>query len=134
MNQHAFTRRVFLNAMGAAAAVAAGAKLSLHQALAAEPLRIWTIGVAKVGAKPGTGGKDWSDMAAQAGTELAYNAKSGSADQAIQKMVVGDGNKLYDAITDNGRRRRYDPQRWQSLRGSLHLQRRLAGLQPHGDR
>jgi len=102
MNQHTFTRRVFLNAMGAAAAVAAGAKLSLQQALAAEPLRIWTIGVAKVGAKPGTGGKDWSDMAARAGTELAYNAKSGSADQAIQKMVVGDGNKLYDAITDNG--------------------------------
>ena len=102
MNQYAFTRRVFLNAIGAAAAVAAGAKLSLHQALAADPLKIWTIGVAKVGAKPGTGGKDWSDMAAQAGTELAYNAKSGSADQAIQKMVVGDGNKLYDAITDNG--------------------------------
>ena len=82
MNQHNFTRRVFLRTIGAAAAVTATSGLSFRQALAAEPLRIWTIGVAKVGAKPGTGGKDWSDMAAQAGIELAYNAKSGSAAQA----------------------------------------------------
>lgn len=102
MNQHDYTRRVFLRTIGAAAAVAGTSSLSFRQALAAEPLKIWTIGVAKVGAKAGTGGKDWSDMSAQAGVELAYNAKSGSADQAIQKMVVGDGNKLYDAITDNG--------------------------------
>lgn len=102
MNQHNFTRRVFLRTIGAAAAVTATSGLPFRQALAAEPLRIWTIGVAKVGAKAGTGGKDWSDMAAQAGIELAYSAKSGSADQAIQKLVVGDGNKLYDAITDNG--------------------------------
>lgn len=98
MNQHDFTRRVFLHTMAAVGV----SGLPLRQALAAEPLKIWTIGVAKVGAKPGTGGKNWNDMAAQAGIELAYNAKSGSADQAIQKMVVGDGNKLYDAITDNG--------------------------------
>ena len=102
MNQQDINRRVFLRTMGAAAAVAGASGLPFHQALAADPLKIWTIGVAKVGAKPGTGGKGWGDMAAQAGVELAYSAKSGSADQAIQKMVVGDGNKLYDAITDNG--------------------------------
>jgi spermidine/putrescine-binding protein len=102
MNQHDFSRRIFLCTMGATAAVTATRGLSFRKALAAEPLRIWTIGVAKVGAKPGTSGKDWSDMAAQAGIELAYIAKSGSADQAIQKLVVGDGNKLYDAVTDNG--------------------------------
>ena len=49
---------------------------------------------------PGTGGKDWGDMEKQAGTALAY-MQVRSADQAMQ-MVVGDGNKLYDAITDNG--------------------------------
>jgi len=102
MNQHTFTRRIFLRALGAAATATATNGLFLRQALAGEPLRIWTIGVAKVGAKAGTEGKDWSDMAAQAGIEIAYNAKSGSADQAIQKLLLGDGNKLYDAITDNG--------------------------------
>lgn len=102
MNQNEFTRRFILRSMGALAATTAVSSLPLRSAFAAEALKIWTIGVAKVGAKPGTGGKNWNDMAAQAGIELAYNAKSGSADQAIQKMVVGDGNKLYDAITDNG--------------------------------
>ena len=100
--QMELSRRALLQSVGVAAAATAVSHLPIAQALAAEPLKIWTIGVAKVGAEPGTGGKDWSDMEAQAGTSIAYNAKSGSADQAIQKMVVGDGNKLYDAITDNG--------------------------------
>ncbi len=101
MNQLQFTRRLLLQSVGAAAAAGA-IPASVTRALAADPLRIWTIGVAKVGEEPGTGGKDWSDMEAQAGTEIIYNAKSGTADQAIQKFVVGDGNDLYDAITDNG--------------------------------
>ena len=46
--------------------------------------------------------KDWSAMEAQAGISIAYSAKSARADEAIQKMVVGDGNKLYDAMSDNG--------------------------------
>lgn len=94
-------RRRFLSVTGQAAlgSIAAGLPWA---ALAADPLKVWTIGVAKVGAAPGTGGKDWSDMGAQAGIEIQYNAKSGSADQAIQKLIVGDGNKLYDAVTDNG--------------------------------
>ena len=87
--------------MQSAAAFAAASALP-RAAVAAGPLSIWTIGVAKVGAQPGTGGKDWFDMAQAAGIELTYNAKSGSADQAIQKMIVGDGDRLYDAITDNG--------------------------------
>lgn len=102
MNQLEFTRRLFLQASGFALAAAGAGSLPLRHALAADPLKIWTIGVAKVGAEPGSGGKDWSAMEAQAGIPIAFNAKSGSADQAIQKMVVGDGNKLYDAITDNG--------------------------------
>jgi spermidine/putrescine-binding protein len=102
MNQHDLSRRIFLRTLGAAAATTATGALSDRKAFASEPLKIWTIGVAKVGAKPGTEGKDWTDMAVQAGIKLAVSAKSGSADQAIQKLVVGDGNKLYDAITDNG--------------------------------
>jgi spermidine/putrescine-binding protein len=59
----------------------------------------------KIWANPGVhqvGSKDWSAMAAQGGLKLAATAKSARADEAIQKMVVGDGNKLFDAITDNG--------------------------------
>ncbi len=93
MNQQDFTRRQML-ALAAAGAAATG--LRGTSALAAEPLRLWTLGIAKVGAK------DWSAMEEQAGISIAYNAKSGSADEAIQKMVVGDGNKLYDAMSDNG--------------------------------
>lgn len=92
------SRRTLMQSAAALGALAAFP----NAARAAEALNIWTIGVAKVGAAPGTGGKDWGDMSAQAGVELVYNAKSGSADQAIQKMIVGDGDRLYDALTDNG--------------------------------
>ncbi|MEM6745372.1 MAG: ABC transporter substrate-binding protein [Pseudomonadota bacterium] len=92
------SRRTLMQSAAALGALAAFP----NAARAAESLNIWTIGVAKVGAAPGTGGADWSDMSAQAGVDLVYNAKSGSADQAIQKMIVGDGDRLYDAMTDNG--------------------------------
>ena len=93
MNQFEFSRRQLLAAAGTSAIAA---HLPGTSALAADPLKIWTIGIAKVGAK------DWSAMSKQAGVPLVYNAKSARADEAIQKMVVGDGNKLYDAMTDNG--------------------------------
>lgn len=93
MNQSEFTRRQMMALMGSAAAAAG---IGGTSAFASEPLKLWTIGVAKVGAK------DWSAMEAQAGISIAYNAKSARADEAIQKMVVGDGNKLYDAMSDNG--------------------------------
>ncbi|MEL7467766.1 MAG: ABC transporter substrate-binding protein [Pseudomonadota bacterium] len=92
MNQMEFSRRQMMALMGSAAAVAATGPA----VAASEPLRLWTIGVAKVG------GKDWSAMEAQSGVSIAYNAKSARADEAIQKMVVGDGNALYDAMSDNG--------------------------------
>ena len=95
MNQPTFTRRQML-AMAGAGLGTASLGLTGRTAMAAEPLKLWTIGVAKVGAK------DWSAMEAQAGISIAYNAKSARADEAIQKMVIGDGNKLYDAMSDNG--------------------------------
>ena len=71
--------------------------IPMSRAQAAGALKIWTIGIAKVGAK------DWSAMEAHSpALRFAATAKSARADEAIQKMVVGDGNKLFDALTDNG--------------------------------
>lgn len=92
MNQTEFNRRQLLALMGSAA-VAAGLPVN---AFAVDALKLWAPGIAKVG------GKDWSAMEKQAGIPIANIAKSARADESIQKMVVGDGNKLYDAMTDNG--------------------------------
>ena len=89
-------RRQFLGYASAGVAATATGLGSFPAMAADDPLRLWAAGIAKVGAK------DWSAMEAQAGIGIAYNAKSARADEAIQKMVVGDGNKLYDAMTDNG--------------------------------
>ena len=94
MKQFEFNRRVVLQSLaGVAAAVAAG---RIPDVSAAEALKIWANPIHKVGAK------DWSAMEAQAGITIAYTTKSARADESIQKMVVGDGNKLFDAMTDNG--------------------------------
>ncbi|MGB7305626.1 MAG: extracellular solute-binding protein [Burkholderiaceae bacterium] len=95
MNQQDYMRRQLL-AMAGAGLTAVATGLTSNRAFAAEPLKLWTIGIAKVGAK------DWSAMEAQSGIKVAYSAKSARADEAIQKMVVGDGSKLYDALSDNG--------------------------------
>ena len=97
MNQQQWTRRAFMyTASGIGAAAVMG---RVPDAFAAEgdALKIWANpGVHKVGAK------DWSAMEAQGGISIAATAKSARADESIQKMVVGDGNKLFDAVTDNG--------------------------------
>ncbi len=93
-SQLEFSRRVLMQ--GAAAAAAMGALGPAGAALAAGPLKLWAPGIAKVGAK------DFSAMEKEAGIKIANIAKSARADEAIQKMVVGDGQKLYDALTDNG--------------------------------
>lgn len=95
MNRDLNDRRVFLQQLAAMAALASTPG-AIRQAYGAEALRYWASAIAKVGAK------DFSAMAKQAGIELAVTAKSARADEAIQKMVVGDGNKLFDALTDNG--------------------------------
>ena len=96
MNQQAFTRRVLLQSTASIAALAAAGGIPGVSAAEAKSLKLWAAVVHKVGAK------DWSAMAAQAGIDIAYTTKSARADEAIQKMVVGDGNKLFDAMTDNG--------------------------------
>lgn len=93
MNQSQFNRRQMMALMGTTAATAAMPNLAFGQENA---LKFWAPGIARVGAK------DWSDMETEGGFKLAPIAKSARADEAIQKMVVGDGNALYDAMTDNG--------------------------------
>ena len=93
MNQTDFNRRQMMALMGSAAVAAGLPATALAQG---GPLKFWAPGIAKVGEK------DWSDMAKQSGIEIAAIAKSARADESIQKMVVGDGNALYDAMTDNG--------------------------------
>lgn len=93
MNQMEFNRRQLMALMGSAA-VAAG--LPRSAAAQSGPLKFWAPGIARVGEQ------DWSTMMEQSGIEIAAIAKSARADESIQKMVVGDGNALYDAMTDNG--------------------------------
>ena len=83
---------------GLAAMVAAAAAGRVPGVSAGETrsLKLWAAVVHKVGAK------DWSAMAEQAGIDIAFTTKSARGDEAIQKMVVGDGNRLFDALTDNG--------------------------------
>jgi len=94
MNQHLFARRTFMRGIGGFAAATALAQIPA--AFAQSSLKLWAPGIAKVGAK------DFSAMEAQAGIKISNIAKSARADESIQKMVVGDGQKLYDALTDNG--------------------------------
>ncbi len=92
MNQAEFNRRHVMALIGAATATGLAGPARAQDAA----LKLWAPGIARVGAE------DWSDMEAQAGTAINAIAKSARADEAIQKMVVGDGNALYDAMTDNG--------------------------------
>jgi putative spermidine/putrescine transport system substrate-binding protein len=91
MNETEFNRRQFIALISAAAASSFGG-----MACAQESLKLWAPGIARVGAR------NWSDMEEQSGIGISAIAKSARADESIQKMVVGDGNALYDAMTDNG--------------------------------
>jgi spermidine/putrescine-binding protein len=96
MKQFDFNRRVALQSLAGVAAAAVAGRIPGVSAAEAGALKIWANPIHKVGAK------DWSAMEAQSGLSIAYTTKSARADEAIQKMVVGDGNKLFDALTDNG--------------------------------
>ena len=96
MNQMQFTRRHLLQSVAGIATAAVAGRIPGVSAAEHQSLKLWAAVVHKVGAK------DWSAMAAQASINIAYTTKSARADEAIQKMVVGDGNKLFDALTDNG--------------------------------
>ncbi len=96
MRQFEFNRRMVLQSLAGVAAAALAGRIPGVSAAEAGALKIWANPIHKVGAK------DWSAMEAQGGLSIAYTTKSARADEAIQKLVVGDGNKLFDALTDNG--------------------------------
>ena len=96
MKQWEFSRRYVLQGVAAITAAAAAGRIPGVSAAEGDALRYWASGIAKVGAK------DFSAMEKMSGAKLAVTTKSARADEAIQKMVVGDGNKLFDALTDNG--------------------------------
>jgi putative spermidine/putrescine transport system substrate-binding protein len=96
MKQQDFTRRLFVQSLAGVAGLAAAGRVSGLSAQDARKLKLWAAVIHKVGAK------DWTAMEKQAGMGIAYTTKSARADEAIQKMVVGDGNQLFDAMTDNG--------------------------------
>ena len=97
MKQSEFTRRLFLHSAAGVAATAGISGITGTSFAQGNELKIWANpGVHKVGAK------DWSAMESQGGISIAATAKSARADESIQKMVVGDGNRLFDAVTDNG--------------------------------
>ena len=61
------TRREFLKNSALVAASASLSQSLVMKAMAADPLKIWTIGVAKVT-------KTWEEMGKQAGVPLIYSA------------------------------------------------------------
>lgn len=93
MNQHAFTRRLFLKGLAGSAAVAALGRIP--QAAAADTLNLWCPPIARPF-------DTWEPIEKQAGIKIAWHPKSADAQEALTKMIVGDGQKLYDAFTDNG--------------------------------
>ena len=96
MRQVEFNRRVVLQSLAGIGAAAAAGRIPGVSAAEGDALKIWANPIHKVGAK------DWSAMETQGGLTIAATTKSARADEAIQKMIVGDGSKLFDAITDNG--------------------------------
>lgn len=94
MNQSEFTRRLLLQGTAGLLGTAALARVLPAQA-AADELRLWAAPIMRPF-------DTWAPFEEKAGIKLAWSPKSASADEALSKMMVGDGRKLYDAFTDNG--------------------------------
>ena len=94
MNQAEFNRRIFVKGMAGVAALAAAGKLPELYA-ASDGLKLWCPTIARPW-------KTWEPLEKRAGIKIKWSAKSADAQEALTKMIVGDGQKLYDAFTDNG--------------------------------
>ena len=94
MSQFEFNRRMFLQ--GAAATVGVAAASRMAPAFAAgDEIRLWSAPIMRPF-------DTWEPFEEASGIKIAWSPKSASADEALSKMMVGDGTKLYDAFTDNG--------------------------------
>tara|TARA_X000001036_G_C20631052_1_gene787223 strand:- start:307 stop:1476 length:1170 start_codon:yes stop_codon:yes gene_type:complete len=68
----------------------------IMDAIANNPLKIYSVNVAKV-----TG--NWNEMSEKAGVPLIFHSKKGSSKEFLELFSSsGEGQKLYDAISDNG--------------------------------
>lgn len=86
MNQYDFSRRVFLQGMAATAGAAAATKIA--PALAdGHAIRLWSAPIMRPF-------KTWEPFEEKAGISISWSPKSASADEALSKMMVGDGKKL----------------------------------------
>jgi spermidine/putrescine-binding protein len=94
MNQHDFNRRVFLKGLASASALAAAGGVPKLWAQG-EELSLWCPPIAKPT-------ETWEPIEQRAGVKIKWSPKSADAQQAITKMLAGDGQRLYDVFTDNG--------------------------------
>ena len=68
----------------------------IMKALANNPLKVYSVNVAKVT-------NNWNQMSEKANVPIDFYLKKGSSKEFLQLFSkVGGGQKLYDAITDNG--------------------------------
>mgnify|MGYP000343332037 FL=1 len=68
----------------------------IMKALANNPLKVYSVNVAKVT-------NNWNEMSEKANVPIDFYLKKGSSKEFLQLFSkVGGGQKLYDAITDNG--------------------------------
>ena len=68
----------------------------IMKALANNPLKVYSVNVAKVT-------NNWNEMSKKADVPIDFYLKKGSSKEFLQLFSkVGGGQKLYDAITDNG--------------------------------
>ena len=95
MIQTEFNRRIFLKGMAGISALAAAGQLPEEIFAAAQDLKLWCPGIARPW-------KTWEPMEKRANIKIKWTVKSADAQESLQKMLVGGGQKLYDAFTDNG--------------------------------
>ena len=73
----------------------------IMKALANNPLKVYSVNVAKVT-------NNWNEMSEKADVPIDFYLKKGSSKEFLQLFSkVGGGQKLYDAITDNGGSQEY---------------------------
>ena len=94
MSQFEFNRRMFLQGAAATVGVAAASRMAPTFA-AGNEIRLWSAPIMRPF-------DTWEPFEEASGIKIAWSPKSASADEALSKMMVGDGRKLYDAFTDNG--------------------------------
>lgn len=94
MDQREFTRRLLLKSTAGILGTAAVGRI-LPARAATDELRLWAAPIMRPF-------DTWAPFEEKAGVKLAWSPKSASADEALSKMMVGGGRKLYDVFTDNG--------------------------------